>query len=85
MSLLIFRVRRNFSCSFVVLIGTHRSQKNWHPVAACTEQQQGNTVSQKSRKHCKAITFSGIGVDVIQLMEEKHCCSEDGSGGADQD
>ena len=44
------------SCSFMVLIWTFRSQKNWHPFAA---------FSWKCRKLCKAITFSGLNIDVL--------------------
>ena len=33
------------------------------------EQQTENTFSWKCRKHCKAITFSGISFNVLNLME----------------
>ena len=45
-------------------------QKNRHLFAECTEQQPEKTFSRKCRKLYKAITFSGISVDVILLMEE---------------
>ena len=78
MNLLIFRVRHDFSCSFVVLIGTYRSQKNWHLLASCTEQQ---------RRHFHGSTekLQSNSVDVIQFMVETHSWSEESSGGADQD
>ena len=68
LSLLISRLRHNFSYLFVVLMRTFRSHTIWHLFAASTKQQSEKTFSWKCRKLC---------INVLQLIEG-HGCSEEG-------